>query len=348
MNRQFGALTGLAMFLIVLNHSISVGMDAIAKSGSRMLPASGLLILQILQAFGAFAVPIFFFISGSFVAYAARGDPPRISRKFLESSLRHILIPYLIWSILFYLLVYIQFNERYSLLGYTKNLLVGYPYHFIPLLAFYYLLSPLIVVLARRYAALLLAAIGIYQLFSINVLNPGYFGFAFPEWTHRLTLPILRTTLADWGIYFPLGLVYGMHARRLLPWLKKYSWIFILMTALLFLSGILNANKVLIFPLARLLCPLTFALILPVIPRDRIPWARSLEKIGQRSYGVYLTHLIVLDISLLLLRSYAPWMIALPLLLFPVLLSLGLLLPMLIMYVAVQGPTRRIYRYVFG
>jgi peptidoglycan/LPS O-acetylase OafA/YrhL len=348
MNRQFGALTGLAMTLIVMNHSISIALDQLAKVGGSSLSTWELVILTVLQALGAFAVPIFFFISGSFVAYAAQGEPPRLSRKFLWSSLRHILVPYMIWSVIFYILVYIQHNERYSLLGYAKNLLVGYPFHFIPLLAVYYLLSPWLVILARRTAALLLILIGIYQLFSINVVFPGYLGFQFPEWARLVTLPVLRTTIADWGIYFPLGLVYGVHARRLLPWLKRYAWIFLLVTAILFVIGMLNAFGNMFFPIARLLCPLTFTLVVPAISRDQIPWVRTLEKIGKRSYGLYLTHLIILNLCLLLIQGLVRGVLRSPFLLFPILLALGIVIPMVLMELAARGPTRRVYRYLFG
>jgi len=38
MNRQFGAFTGVAMLLIVLNHSISVGLDSMSRAGFPSLP----------------------------------------------------------------------------------------------------------------------------------------------------------------------------------------------------------------------------------------------------------------------------------------------------------------------
>jgi len=348
MNRQFGAFTGIAMMLIVLNHSISLGLDALNSAGITTVTGWGLVLLSTLQAFGAFAVPIFFFISGSFVAYAAQGDPPKLSRKFLWSSLRHILFPYLIWSAVFYLVIFFQRQEIYSPLGYAKNLIVGYPYHFIPLLMFFYLFSPLLVIISKRYGLALLLLIGLYQLFSINVVYPGTLGITFPEWTKLLTPPVLRTTIADWAIYFPFGLVYGLHTKQMLPWMKRNAWWLLVITVVIFIIGMLDAFKVVTFPLARFLCPLTFILALPAITRDRIPFVRSFEKLGKRSYGLYLTHLIVLDLTLLLFKSIVAWVLGLPWLLIPLLFVLGLLVPMGIMELAARGPTRRVYRYLFG
>jgi len=348
MNRQFGAFTGLAMLLIVLNHSIGLGFDSIAGAGGPRIPSLGTDILHFFQALGAFAVPIFFFISGSFVAYAAQGDPPRLPRKFLWSSLRHIIVPYAIWSILFYVLLYFQYEKEFTILGYLKNLLVGYPYHFVPLIVFYYLLSPILVVFARRYPAALLILVGLYQLFSINVVYPGYLGFTFPEWARWFALPVLRTTIADWGIFFPLGLVYGMHAKAMLPWMKKYMWLLLSVSAILFLLGYLNALEILNIPIYRILCPLPFTLAIPAIGRDRIPWVRSFERIGRRSYGLYLTHLIVLDLVVLLISSTLAGLLRLPLLLFPILFALGVIIPIAIMEMAARGPIRPYYRLIFG
>src|SRR4030065_571850 len=121
MNRQFTALSGMAMLLIVLNHAIQFGLDYPRQFGSAPLPEWALMILAVLQAFGVFAVPVFLFISGSFVAYAAQGNPPRLSKKFLGSSLRHIIIPYIIWSVIFYVEVYFHRGEQYTPLEYLKN-----------------------------------------------------------------------------------------------------------------------------------------------------------------------------------------------------------------------------------
>lgn len=348
MNRQLGAFSGLAMALIVLNHSISMGIDAQVPTGFSAIGGWEQLLLSFLQALGIFAVPIFLFISGSFVAYAAQGDPPRLSSKFLRSTLRHILVPYLTWSIVFYLVIFFVHNERYSLVGYIKNLLVGYPYHFIPLLVFYYILSPFLVILGKRYALLLLILIGIYQIFSMNLFDPGTLGFSFPAWAHWLTLPVLRRTMADWAIYFPLGAIYGIHAKVLLPQLKRWNWLLLLATVIIFFIGMLDANRVITFPLARFICQTTFVLALPAISRDRIPLFRQFENLGKRSYGLYLTHLIIIDLSLLLLGLVLKGIIGVHVVLFPLLFLLGLFIPLGIMNLASRGRVKRAYRYVFG
>ena len=348
MNRQLGAFSGLAMALIVMNHAISLGIDAQVPAGFSAIGGWEHILLSILQALGIFAVPIFLFISGSFSAYAAQGNPPRLSSKFLWSTLRHILIPYVVWSILFYLEVLFVHDERYTLLDYLKNLLVGYPFHFIPLLLFFYLLSPILVILGKRYALPMLLLVGIYQIFSMNVVYPGMLGFSFPAWTRLLTLPVLRKTAADWAIYFPLGLIYGMHAKAMLPWLKRWNRLLLIVTIIVFFIGMLDTIKVITFPLARSICQTIFVIALPAISRDRIPLFRQFENLGKRSYGLYLTHLIIIDLSLLLLGMILKGVIGLHIVLFPLLFVLGLFIPLGIMNLVARGRVKRAYRYVFG
>lgn len=348
MNRQFGALSGLAILLVVLNHSISFGVNYPRMWGFPSVPASGMILLNVLLAFGTFAVPTFMFISGSFLAYAVQGDQARLSIKFLLSTFRHIILPYVIWSIVFYILVYLMSGESTDLIGYGKKLIVGNPYFFVPLLVFYYLLSPLLVIVGRRFGLLLVALVFVYQLLLLNIVNPGIFGFTFPAWMGYLAPPVLRTTLADWGIFFPMGLVYGLNARRIQPWSRKLVWLFVGLTALIFLVALLDAFSVWHVPWARYIAPIPLMFVLPAIRRDIIPQVKLLERMGKRTYGIYLTHLIVLNLLLIGFRALTPWFINLGWLFFPVLFLLTALLPLWLMEAAARGPAKPVYRYIFG
>jgi peptidoglycan/LPS O-acetylase OafA/YrhL len=348
MNRQFGALSGLAMVLIVLNHSIELGMLFPSQWGFPAVAEWEHVVLFGLKAFGWFAVPIFLYTSGCFVSYAAQGEPPRLSSKFLFSTFRHIIIPYIIWSIVFYVLIYLEYRETYTPLGYIKNLLVGYPYHFVPLLVFYYLLSPLLVRISRTHGILLIVLIGVYQLLLINIIYPGTLYFVFPVWSRYLAPPILRTTLADWGIFFPLGLVNGMRTKFISPLSKKLVWLIVVITAMLFGLGVLDLLEIIRLPLAHFLATFFLVLLFPAIKRDMIPFARQLERIGRRSYGIYLMNLIVLNLALIGIRLLTPAVFLVHIILFPLLFFVTLTVSLLFMEAAAKGPFKPVYRYVFG
>ena len=272
MQRQYMALSGLAMALVVLNHAIHMGLLGLSRLGYPALPDGWRFTLTAVQALGAFAVPIFFVVSGSFMAYAAR-SAPRLSASFVWKSVRHIVWPYVVWSLLYYVLMAVHQGERYSALGYLKNLAVGYPFHFVPLLIAFYLLSPLLIPLAWRFSWLLLPAFGLYQLFLLALREPGLFGFAFPAQMDVLFPLVLGNPLADWAIYFPM-LVFGLHAARWKPRLLSYRW------ALVAATSCSSARGCSTWP-AGWKCPgryrpVPLMFILPTIERKAIP------AVGQR------------------------------------------------------------------
>ena len=348
MSRQFVAFSGLAMVLIVLNHAIQLGIEATVAMGQAIPTGRGRLLLTILQGLGVFAVPIFLFISGAFVAYAAKGAS-RLSIRFVWSSIRHILWPYVVWSIVFYLLIYFHYEQMYSFGGYLKNLAVGYPFHFVPLLILFYVASPLLIPAARRYPWLLLGAVGVYQVLLIAIRYSEVLSISLPDAARFLNPPVVSGTFADWGVYFPLGAVFSLHATALKPWLKRMKWLFVIATIALFILTLLQATGVTNTPWARFLAPLPLIFIVPIVQRSSMPAVQKLEKIGKRSYGLYLTHLIVLDLSLWATEQFARELFAYQYLLLPLLFVIGLAIPLIVMTdMAQRKPARKVYRYVFG
>jgi peptidoglycan/LPS O-acetylase OafA/YrhL len=344
MNRQFPALSGLAILLIVINHTIEMGTNVPVEHGFAPLEGSVRLVLGIIQGLGVFAVPTFLFISGTFVTYAARGEPPRLTGKFLLRSLGHIWWPYLIWSVVFYGVVLLQFGERYTPFGYLKNLLVGYPYHFVPLLLLFYVLSPLLIRLGRGRALWLLLPIGVYQLILMGVVKASLF----PELRPFIVPPGLGRTLADWAVFFPLGLVYGLNMSSMAPRLRKWKHTLAAATILFFVLGVLHYNRILSLPPAGVLAALAFVLLLPSLDRGAIPFVARLEEVGKHSYGLYLTHLLVLNLSLLAIGVVAPVLFGFQVPLLLPLFLVALFVPLLLM----RGPARRLlgrgYRYLLG
>ena len=356
-NRQFGALSGVAIALVVLNHAIELGRLAPVALGLPAATGAGAALLTVLQQLGiVFAVPAFFFISGCFATYAGQGDNLRHTYKTALSRLKSIVLPYVVWSVVFYLLLVTQqlagypfpWVKSYSLLEYVKHLLVGYPFHFVPLLVFWYVLSPLLVRFGRRYGAVILAAIAVYQLVLINLEYPAMFGIRLPEFMRVLAPPVLGRPLADWAIFFPLGLVYSLYAKSAAASLQKVKWVLLAATVILFATVCLHEIGVIRFPLARILCMLPLVGLLPLIQRNKIPLVETFEWIGKRSYGFYLTHLVAINVAIMLLMAVAPGLLGVQVILHPLLLAVGLGVPALLMSGAAKLPIRAAYRYVFG
>ena len=71
----------------------------------------------------------------------------------------------------------------------------------------------------------MIAVVGIYQLVLFNLVYPGAYGFQFPTWTHVLVPKIVSATMAQWAIFFPLGLICGLKAKSVTPVLAEFNWI---------------------------------------------------------------------------------------------------------------------------
>lgn len=340
MNRQYGALSGLAIVLIVLNHAI--------QFGTQVSPVEGgwLKVLIFLQALGTFGVPAFLFISGAFLAYAAR----ELSLRFIASSLERILWPYVIWSAIFYVLLFATTNEQFPISGYIKNLLVGYPYHFVPLLIFWYVTAPVVVKLGKRYGVALLVTVALYQAFLLTLRAPGIFGgLELPGWMQLFRPPVLFRPMSDWAIYFPLGLVFSMHDAALKPRLIRLRWLSVAATAALFVLGILDAYEMIRAPWARFVAPVPLMFLLPTIDRGWVPSVRRFELLGKRSYGIYLSHFVFINLIVFFILRSGVDLGNVRFLTFPVFFVLALGLSLLLMEgMTKASPARRIYRYVFG
>lgn len=350
MARQFGALRGLAIALVVLNHSIVIGGEWVERLGYPDAADWEQIVLLILHRFGFLAVPTFFFISGAYVAYMARGKPPTVNWNSVIAVLKRILFPYLFWSLIFYVLVYIRYAEQYTLFGYFKKLVFGYPFHFIPLLLVYYISSPFLFRLAKRFGYYLLLGIGAVQLILIASVFPGSLGSLSLDWLETFPIPsFVFETPAAWALFFPMGLVYCINAKKILPRLRQFKWVLVAITAAMFVLEILSYQDLVRFSGATYIYPLTFLFLIPLIKRNSIPAVRQLEEIGKRSYGLYLTHLVVMDLMLLAVQTFIPSLFNHQVILFLLILFVGAVgIPLITMRTMSRSGVRTAYRYVFG
>lgn len=348
MGRQFPALRGIAILLVVLNHTITLSLLAVRTYGHSPAPVWQRYLLVGFKELGLLAVPTFLFLSGCFVVYAVRGKALKAAYKTVWSGLKHVLSAYVVWSVVFYVMVYFLKAETYTPLEYLKHLLVGYPFNFVPLLVMFYLLAPLLVWMGARSPWAVVLAVGAYQLFLVNVLKPGTLGFAFPTWAGYLTPPGLRVTLALWGIYFPLGVIYSLHADRLLPTLTRWWWVLAVGALATFGLAVLTELSMVNVTLAGLLCPVLVVLLFPLIRRDALPWVVTLEQLGKKSFGLYLTNLLVLNLMLAAIQALAPGLFGALLLLAPLLFVFTVVVPWSVMTALERWPTPAAHRYVFG
>jgi fucose 4-O-acetylase-like acetyltransferase len=123
MMRQFPALRGIAILLVVLNHSVFFATSAPAEHGLTVPGGAVGNFLIAIGLLGWLAVPTFLFISGNFFAYAAQGSPPKLSYKIVWVNFLHLIWPYLLWSCIYYLVLFFVQGMHLTVGGYIKSLL---------------------------------------------------------------------------------------------------------------------------------------------------------------------------------------------------------------------------------
>ena len=162
MTRRLLILNGIAIIAVVINHAAGWGFTAMFWWTNRYLPVSipnfdqfGSLtyyLLVILRQITVFSVPAFLFVSGVFISYAARGEKSKLNLKTIRMRLIYLLVPYLIWSLIIFVVEFMINGETFTITEYLRKLLLGQstPAYFYVIVIFqFYLISPLIVLIAR-------------------------------------------------------------------------------------------------------------------------------------------------------------------------------------------------------
>ncbi len=349
MNRQFAALRGIAMILVVLHHAVDLTKMAAERAGYAPLSGLGAAIVTPFYELGIYAVPLFLFISGAFLAYAAKGDPPTVSWTVVRNALKRLIWPYLLWSAVLYIEVYFHYGEVHSITEYIKKLIIGSPFDFVPLLFFFYLVSPFLVRWTQgRRGLLLVLSVGLVQLVVMNIEAPGILGFRFPGWVPN-DVPIIGRTLAQYAVYFPLGVVYSMNTKVINPRLQQWKRPLLIIIIALFGIHLLHAYGVIRAPIIQYLAAAITLFYTPLIQRTAIPQVRRIEQVSKRSYGLYLIHFTLIDFLLFILASLAPGILQFQLLLMPLMFILGFTIPILTMErLSRVKQVRPVYQYIFG
>ena len=348
MSRQFAAFRGLAILLVVVNHSITLALESLQTAGQASPPGWQIMLLTIFKSSGLVAVPIFLFLSGSYVAYAVRGRDLASNYRTVALSLRFVIVPYLVWSVLFYVLIYLINHTHYSIFQYLRNLAVGYPFNFVPILIFFYVLGPILVRAAERWPVKFLLIWLTYELLTANAIKPGLLGMSFPDWSIYLTIPGLRNSIAIWGVFFPLGVVHSLHRERADSFLKKGEVVIALGALALYIAALTNALTAVRLPIGELLFPMVAILLLPMMTRDQIPMAHWLEWLGRMAYGLYLTNLTILSLCLIAVTVWVPFLFQATLILVPLLMALTIGVTAALFQIVSDSPLPKARRYLFG
>jgi hypothetical protein len=325
-------------------------------------------VLIAIMKLSLFGLPCFLFISGFFVSVVSRSQKSSVSWQWVFTTVRRLLIPYLIWSLASFVINWLQSCldacTAQPLGQYVSMLLTGKaqdPYWYVVLICQFYLLSPWLVSLAKNHPKLLLS-IGIFSyLCGVIVVYMGIF-VKLPAYLYLL--PFGSYFPRD-VIYFVSGIVFGFHLTAIQQWLARFKWYLL---AVLISSAILSLVEAeVIYRIqgggynylhhvgtGNATLPMTiyvFSFILCFFAFEKLdyPFSKALSRlIGPKSYGIYLIHPIFIQLVPRIFYHILPWLLASQLLYQPALIIISLGVPLLMMKFVENSRVRGIYRYLFG
>ncbi len=358
-------LNGLAILAVVSNHAASwgyVGMFWWVDRYSDLTPPSfaavgsfSYYVLAVFRHLTVFSVPAFLFVSGFFIAYAAKGSQSTLSWKVVRVRIGSLLAPYLLWSLATFAAEIILGNGVRPL-AYLYRLLTGGAigaYFFIPLLIQFYLLSPWMVSLAKKRPGLLILLAILVRLLTHLVDYDRLIGLGLP-----FTIEVPAWFFGRFALFFPLGIVAGFHLQQVQAWLGRIKPVLVIAGPVL-IAAVLIEQEVL-YRVSSLVYGGTFLslsstlyslwAIFAFLSLKQLPARVSamLNNLGNKTFGIFLVHPLIQEYMSRAVYHFAPGMLAYPLVGFVIMVVAGAGIPWLMMNIMSKSAVRQSYRYVFG
>jgi probable poly-beta-1,6-N-acetyl-D-glucosamine export protein len=368
MVRKLLYLNGLAIIGVILFHTAGTGFTAMFAWSHRHLPDSVPVMSQIgslsyyglrfFEQLAVFSIPAFLFVSGFFVAVTT-GRRETIDGKSVLARSRSLVIPYLIWTTITLALLMLE-GRRYGIADFIRIYLTGSAnpvLYFVPLLVQFYLLSPIMVRMARRNWKAFLLLAGLLQIAVQALSYPLFLGL---DVSNAAQLPafVPKWLFLSRIFWFPLGIVAGFHTEGLKAWLdRNRTWLFASILIMLPLGMLewelyyrLSGLQWLEHRETYLDSLFSLAAVFSVLALDtkRLPRLSTISTLGANSFGIYLVHALVIEYTARILYHIAPAILGYQIILQPLLIIVGLGIPILMMSIADRHPIRRGYAYLFG
>ncbi|MBN1657060.1 MAG: acyltransferase [Anaerolineae bacterium] len=365
MIRRLSLLGGLSILAVVASHAAGWGFIAMFFWTDRYRPVTvpnydqiGTLsyyILVAVRSWASFAVAAFLFLSGFFLAYSARSAQVTLQWKVILRRIRSLLIPYLIWSCAILILDAMQ-GKIYPPGEYVWRLVSGgaHPaYYYVPLICQFYLLAPFVVSAAKTRPIRFLIAAAAIQLGALALRYLSRAGEGIPA-LHTATGLLWPT----YAFFFALGLVASFHPVRLGQWMAKnrrFLLAGLIVSAIatvvesefgFHVTGVRRGTgpatlSTSVYAIAFVTCFLTF-------DRVAVQFSKTLTRLSSMSYGIYLVHPIILELTARATQELAPGVLEL---LVPFTIALVLIAVVVIYYCMTllsRSPVKRSYHYLFG
>ncbi len=368
MIRRLLYLNGIAIVSVILFHSTGWGFVAMFSWAERYQAATAVpfsqmgspayYFLRVIEQLVVATIPAFLFVSGYFIAFAT-GRMETIGWATIWARIKKFIIPYLFWGTVSLGMLAAQgiilTPFEYAISFFTGNMSPAY--YYIPLLIQLYAISPFVVPLAKKHwKPLLLVAILVHGTIQISYLST-IIGIEIPEIIRRFT------ALPKWFfpvrfLWFVLGIIVGFNLANFKLILARWKWVLLGLSIILIPAGVLEWEWIIrqsgqqwvdhretildsVYSISIIFTFLAF-------DKVKLPRAKMVEDLGSKAFGIYLAHIPVMEVVARGIYHIAPGLLAYQVIFVPIMIILGLGLPLLAMYITNLLPVRRYYSYVFG
>jgi surface polysaccharide O-acyltransferase-like enzyme len=202
--KSIDSLRGFAILAVVLIHTTTRTLEA---SGFNISEFSWTLFLN---QTARFAVPLFFVMSGFVLEYSYHEEFDYWS--FVKRRFSKIFVPYVFWSLFYYIFIYNQNHDNFLRVILTGN--ASYQLYFIPTLCIFYLLFPFLhkiyKFISHWFVMMLILGSQIYLLYLDYFVKE----FDFSD-------PIHIAILAYF--FFIIGMVGGRNKDKIADFVKKWK-----------------------------------------------------------------------------------------------------------------------------
>ena len=369
MIRRLLYLNGLAILGVILFHASGMGFVALFAWTHRYLPvtvpnydqmgSAAYYGLRVIEGIVTFSIPAFLFISGFFIAFATGRSQSKVSWGYVFSRIKYLIVPYSIWFLVTLLLLMVE-GYRESLVGLVVSFATGRinpVFYYVPLLIQFYLLSPLLVTLAKKNWKALLISAALIQVFIQALQYPLFLGWdipavqqmasLFPKWFFPVRI-----------FWFTLGIIIGFNLNEFKARASQFKWVFLSLTLIFLVASIieweilLQASGQQWVDHRETFIDLLYAgmLLMSYLAFDKVvlPKSGQIADLGAKSFGIYLTHALFIEYTARIIYRVYPSLLANQLLFQPLLIIVGLGMPLLMMAVVKRSPLRGAYTYLFG
>lgn len=370
MNKRLLMLSGLAILAVVMNHASYAGFIAMFWWTDRYLPVAvpnydqvGSLSYYGLvaeQKLALFSVPSFLFITGMFLAYAARGSQSHLTWAAVRTRIFNLIPPYLIWSLVYFAVEFLVSGPRQPL-DYALGILTisKSVFFYIPLVIVYYLVSPFLAPLAKKHPRLTLA-IGAAALL-LGIIS-GYIhlaskltGFAVESLAKPATF-LLENQVFEYLFYYVLGMVVGFHQAQFREFIVRFRWALLGLAVVAGVAAVAEAEWVyqsagLMWRSRTLTLPtavFAISFILAFLAFENLRLPNFLYHLGVSTLGIYLIHETVLLVAPKVVYHVLPFVLGIELVYQPLLIATAVGVPLLMMALTRRLPIRKFYRYLYG